>query len=186
MAPGKTTREATVCTLGFCSAADAQVKTASSGFNVEYKTGPIYAGFGYETDKATDVLGSTFVKNAGWVAGASYKFDAFKLLANYTANKTTASAFESADLKASEWNVGAVVPLGNALSLVGSVGKAQVKADGEKAKGAAEWLVGVNYSLSKRTSVFARAGRNISLAANSTAVEVTEAKRVALGLTHTF
>ena len=185
MAPGKTTREAAVCSAGFCALADSEVKTASSGFNVAYKTGGLYAGFGYETDKATNVIGDSFVKNTGWVAGTSYDFGNFKLLGNYVNHKTTATVFDASGLKASEWNIGAVVPFG-AFSMVGSVGKAKAKIDDVSTKGSAEWLLGVNYALSKRTSVFARAGKNISLAASAGSVEITAAKRTAVGLTHLF
>ena len=177
LAPTKTVTDVTT---------GAGTKSGGAGFNVAYASGPLYVGLGYETDKATNLLTNAYSKVDGLVLGASYDVGSFKLMGNYTTNKTTASTFGSQSVKINEFNLAAAVPLGNASFLAG-LGKTKAKLAGESSSGDVEWLLGVNYSLSKRTMVFARAGKNLTAgAASSNTLSVAEAKRTAVGLAHTF
>ncbi len=109
--------------------------------NLQYKAGPLYAGLGY-----ADVKNATG-GNAGRTVIAAGGFDAgvAKLTASYLENKYT---FGTAKFKG--WQLGAAVPFG-ATTLILNAG--QGKADAVK-----QTLInlGVDHSLSKRTTVYAR------------------------------
>lgn len=161
------------------------IKVSGTGVSVAYSSGPLYVGLGYENDKTTALLGGAFVKNTGWNLGATYDFGSVKLLGNYFLNKTTATALDDDSLKVTEYNLGLSVPFG-AASFVAGVGKTKAKVASISDSGDTEWLIGANYSLSKRTSVFVRAGKSIGMSAVGATLTGAESKRTAVGLTHTF
>jgi predicted porin len=113
------------------------VDSQSNAFHVKYEGGPVYAGFGYQVDKAAGVQ-TKFTRLNG-----SYDLGAAKILAGY--GNVKAGSVKSTDL-----SIGADVPLG--ANLVLSAGYASTKTDGaERGQG---FGLGVAYSLSKRTTVY--------------------------------
>ena len=128
---------------GFSGALGTSFKTGAdnlrvTSFRAQYEGGPVYAGLGYE-NQSGDV---TSVKNTR--LNGSYDLGAAKILAAYGQHKEV-----GADSK--DYSFGVDVPLSAALVL--STGFTQVRPDagGDKAN---SFAVGVNYSLSKRTSVY--------------------------------
>lgn len=111
------------------------------GANLAYNNGPINAGIGYVDAK--NAAGAS--NDRTWLVGGSYNFGVANVGASYHEHK-----FVLTGVKEKGWQVGANVPLG-AFSLTGQVG--QLKAlDGKNT------IInfGGNYTLSKRTDVYAR------------------------------
>lgn len=108
-----------------------------SAFHVKYANGPIYAGLGYEDDKAS--------KQKGTLINGSYDLGMAKLLASYYTSKVTGVAG-----KINSYQLGADVPVGPALTV--SVGYASSKASGGKS--ATGVGLAAAYTLSKRTMIY--------------------------------
>jgi predicted porin len=134
-----------------------------TAFNVQYAGGPVFVGLVYENQDGD----TTSVKNTRLIG--SYDLGVAKLLAGYGNTKDTSDDF----------TFGVDVPLSPALVL--STGFTQVRPDvGANASG---FGLGVNYSISKRTSVYGGFRKdNKEAAANWGGVE----SRVAMGLRHAF
>ena len=140
-----------------------------TAFRVQYEGGPVYVGVGYESQSST---GAT-VKNTR--LNGSYDLGAAKLLAAYGQTKNGAAGVDTKD-----FTIGADVPLSGALVL--STGFTQVRPDsgGDSAN---SFGLGVNYSLSKRTSVYGGIRRDD----DSAVVNVNGVKsRYGFGVKHTF
>ncbi len=158
--------------------------------------------------------GSTHTRTEYGV-GASYDFGPAKLFSHYLSSKHAASG--GAYSKWEHANIGVSVPVGNSLTLMAEYGRNRVKAQnntdllgdiygpaveglglgtGYRFKGNGNnFMVGANYTLSKRTELYARAGRNNSLKArvyNDTPSSGYlgkfngHASYVQLGIRHTF
>jgi len=111
------------------------------GANVAYNNGPIDAGIGYVDAKNASGVSTSRT----WLVGGAYNAGVAKVGASYHEIKNPVSG-----LKEKGWQVGANVPLG-AFSLTGQVG--QLKAlDGKNTI----FNIGGNYTLSKRTDLYAR------------------------------
>ena len=115
--------------------------------------------------------------------GASYDFGPVKLFSHYLSSKHTAS--DGAYSKWEHVNIGVSVPVGDSLTLMAEYGRNRVTAHddmdrlgdiygpalgnlnlsaGYRFKGHGNnFMAGANYALSKRTELYARAGRNGSL-----------------------
>ena len=155
---------------GFSGAVSTSFKDASaanlkvSAFNVAYAAGPVFAALGYQNEKS-DIATRKLVRVNG-----SYDLGAAKIMAGYGQAKDEAKDF----------TVGVDVPLSAALVL--STGFTQVRPDagGDKAN---SFGLGVNYSLSKRTSVYGGFRKdNKEAAANYGGVE----SRFGVGVKHVF
>jgi predicted porin len=132
--------------------------------NLQYKAGPLYAGLGYADVK--NALGGTALlaaPNASptpgrtWIAAGGFDAGAAKITASYLENRYTFGA----TTKFKGFQVGAAVPFG-ATTLILNAG--QGKADAIKQT---LFNIGVDHSLSKRTTAYARFGSADNNAASS-------------------
>lgn len=110
--------------------------------NAQYKAGPLYAALGYADQKNATGTAST---GRTWIAAGGFDAGVAKLTASYLENKFT---FGTAKFKGTQ--LGASVPFG-ATTLILNAG--QGKAGGVKQT---LFNVGVDHSLSKRTTAYAR------------------------------
>lgn len=142
----------------FKDSADANLRVSS--FNVAYENGPVYVALGHEQQKKDFAESAKFTR-----LNASYDLGSVKLLAGFGMAKDVAD----------DVTFGVDVPLSS--SLVLSAGFTQVRPDagGDKPN---SFGLGVNYSVSKRTSVYGGLRRD-----NEAAGDLS---RVAVGLKHTF
>lgn len=126
---------------GFSGAFSTQLKGNTpnriTAVHAKYAAGPVYAGLGYEDDKAT--------KQKGTMINGSYDLGMAKLLGSYYTTKVTGVAGNT-----KSYQLGADVPMGSALTL--SVGYASSKATGGKS--ASGVGLAAAYSLSKRTMIY--------------------------------
>lgn len=143
-----------------------------------YENGPIAVGVGYlkaDTD-VQDVPDASATRLAG-----SYDLGVAKLLATYGRGK---ASFAGLTDKATEWELGADVPLASNLALSVGYARTSVKSNGVKVEKASSFGAALAYSLSKRTTVYA--------GVNNTKFEdvpltTTEKQNIyAVGLKHTF
>lgn len=150
------------------SATDNAGKTSS--FNVKYEGGPVYVGFGYQSEKATGKAVTTKYTRLN----GSYDFGMVKLLADF-------GRFAQAGAKATEWQLGADVPVNSALTLSGGYARSRDNLAAGDAKRSGVGFA-ANYALSKRTSVYG------GVHASKVEVGATEAKTniYAVGVRHTF
>jgi predicted porin len=181
-------------------------KTSSSGFSVTYANGPLMlaAATGTEKGSSVDRLNTLFgataaaVTAAGTAAAApNAKYTGSAITATYDLgaakvffgmvdtkddNDTTVSGGE---LKLKETNLGVAVPMG-AVTLMAGVGSnkvTQVGATGS-AKGT-DMVLGATYSLSKRTTAYAKMGTYNKYKLSDSDVSV-KTSRTSIGLRHTF
>lgn len=159
---------------GFSGALSTSFKTGANeskvtAFRVQYEGGPVYVGVGHENQKSN----AATVKNTR--VNGSYDLGAVKLLAAYGQTKNGSAGVDTKD-----FTIGADVPLSSALVL--STGFTQVRPDsgGDNAN---SFGLGVNYSLSKRTSVYGGLRKdNDSAVTNVGGVK----SRYGFGVKHTF
>jgi len=141
-----------------------------TSFNVAYAAGPVFVALGHERQASDAANTPKFTRLNG-----SYDLGVAKILAGF--GKVSDSGNDADDI-----TVGVDVPLSPALVL--STGFTQVRPDagGDKPN---SFALGVNYSLSKRTSVYGGFRKDNDAAA--TAASGTEGlSRIALGMKHTF
>lgn len=182
--------------------------TTSAGrvlaLNVQYAAGPMMIGYAHQAEKTGSVLTlgalagiNDALANAGFAAIAlpvgsqakynlltgSYDLGVAKLLASYNTAKFTFPGDES--IKAKEFQIGADIPLSSAATLAVGYGQSKLKADVDIYKATA-FSAAINYSLSKRTSVYA--GFNNTKVDFDAAVADAEVKSTiyAVGLNHKF
>jgi len=137
-----------------------------------YANGPLMVGVGTGTTEVKangSVAGNSFAANGqtiiaagvtkttGTVLGASYDFGKFALKGNYITSKGETG---TSDATATELNIGATVPMGK-VTLVAQVGTNKVTGNGvgltEDMTGS-DAVIGVDYSLSAKTALFAKTG----------------------------
>ena len=169
-------------------------KSQSYALGLSYANGPFMIGAAGQQIKGT--IGANGVDTTGktteYGVGGSYDFGAAKLFANYLYSKKQPSTAVATYTKADEANIGVLVPFG-AASVVAEYGHNRYKGytagvQTEKAKGN-DWLIGANYAFSKRTDVYARAGRSgDATLKNMDGVELGKVKgeNYAVGLRHKF
>lgn len=148
--------------------------TTSAGkvgsFHVKYEGGPVYAGLAYQTEKANGAASTTKYTRLN----GSYDFGVVKLLADV-------GRVAQDNAKATEWQIGADVPVNSALTLSGGYARSKDNAAAGNAKRSGLGFA-ANYSLSKRTSVYG------GVHASKQEVGAVEAKTniYAVGIRHTF
>lgn len=154
-----------------------------------YSNGPLMAGIAFgsgdittaATDKvpnsgALDVPGTTN-KVSHTVIGGTYDLGMAKLFANLVNNKDKIS-----NVKRGETNFGASMPLGATTVLIGFGTNNGTSAAGVKSKGN-DFVLGANYSLSKRTNLYARYNTREEAVATGDAPKSTNMR---VGVRHIF
>jgi predicted porin len=135
----------------------------TAGLNVQYKNGPLYAGFGYD-GRGTD--------NRVYIVAASYDVGVVKPIVSYTDAKGGATPTYAA--KAATFSLVAPVAGGQ---LFGGIGHLNTNAAANNNSN--KLYAGYVYPLSKRTSVYTNVG-----SAKTTDLDRSTAYDV--GITHTF
>ena len=149
--------------------------------NAQYKAGPLYAALGY-----ADVKNATGTASAGrtWIAAGGFDAGVAKLTASYLENKY---AFGAAKFKGTQ--LGAAVPFG-ATTLILNAGQGKAGAVKQTL-----FNVGVDHSLSKRTTAYARyanadnnAASNLGAFTGKPAVTGlgSDKRIIAVGIRHRF
>lgn len=169
-------------------------KDQSYALGLSYANGPFMIGAAGQQIKNTAYtpLTSTTGKTTEYGVGGSYDFGAAKLFANYLYSKKQPPTAVATYTKADEANIGVLVPFG-AASVVAEYGHNRYKGytagvQTEKAKGN-DWLIGANYAFSKRTDVYARAGRSGDATLKNMAgneLGKVKGENYAVGLRHKF
>jgi predicted porin len=183
----------------------------SLGLN--YASGPLYLGFGYDLRKAAtttvaDVNGapgafvsSTDVKTGQWVLSAAYDFGMVKPFFSYTQQKVDSTGMNGVNTtstggKEKAWTLGLTAPVGAGLAFAeygnSKTGSMYNNVNGVTAWAGQEWSgketaysLGYRYSLSKRTFAQAAYGTYKQTASvTNNAVNTTDTlKRSGLALT---
>ncbi|MBE0475432.1 porin [Rhodoferax sp.] len=178
--------------------------------NVQYAQGPFMVGFAHQKEKTDTKLGlgaldgindllieigadtvaeDIRVATAGSTAKynlltGSYDLGVAKLLASYNTVKITVPDITDS-LKAKEFQVGADIPLSSAMTLAVGYGQSKWEEEINIAKRTA-FSAAVNYSMSKRTSVYA-GFNNTKLDADADVADIEVKTTIfAVGLNHKF
>jgi predicted porin len=137
--------------------------------HLKYEGGPFYAGLGYQTEKANDnAISDKFTR-----LNASYDLGVAKILLGFGRAEQGAN-------KADDWQIGADVPLGGALTISVGYAHSEDNAAGGNAERTGASLVGM-YALSKRTSLYG--GFHSSSTKNTDADDL---RIFAVGVKHSF
>lgn len=147
-----------------------------TSMNVKYQGGPVYAGFAYQSEKATDASVATkFTRLNG-----SYDLGVVKLLAGY--GRAENVLFANSDT--TDWQVGVDYPVSPALTV--SAGYAHSSDDDTvfmKDSKRSGFGLAAAYSLSKRTTVYA--GLRATTAEEAGSPDF-DSNVYAVGVKHTF
>lgn len=161
----------------------APAKTNVYDISVSYTAGPLMVGAAFGNAKLVvpaaalvangpGVLGSAAVtastdKDSHNVIAATYDLGMAKLYAN---NINTKDKLTSA--KASEMNLGVSVPMG-AVTLLAGVGTDSTQASGAAKAKSTDYTLGADYTLSKRTNLYARYMKDQTPAISGTKAQTT-------------
>ena len=168
-------------------------KTKGADVSLTYSAGPLMVGVAFgnsqvNTASVAAVAASTYSLGSAAVAasetktghnaiGATYDLGAAKLYANAINSKN-----KSSNTKSGETNFGVSVPMG-AMTLLAGVGTDNsTSSAGIKSKGT-DFVLGANYSLSKRTNLYARYNSDQTAVATGGKPKTTA---MHVGLRHTF
>lgn len=146
------------------------------GVMANYANGPLGAGIGWQSNKATGAAAAT----TNIVFGASYDIGVAKLFGQYETSKVKSAVGTPKD---NGWAIGAVMPVG-AASLTASYASERTKAAGAKVSDTKALMLMGRYDLSKRTYVYAAYlnGEVDPVGAANT----TKNRNFGLGLVHNF
>jgi len=116
--------------------------------NATYSNGPLYLGLAYGDGNGHESLGL----GAHWRAAAGYTFGNFKIVGQYDSleDDSTTVGTQNGDYDA--WMLGASYTMG-AMVFKGNYMAGEF--DGTNGAEPEQWTVGMDYNLSKRTSVYA-------------------------------
>lgn len=148
-------------------------RTEGYGLGLNYGAGPFAIGAGVQQFKDKDAVGGATVKNTEYAVAASYDFTAAKVFGHYAAND-----LDGADT-AQQYSVGVAVPFGAA-----TLGAQYAYNKQGDFKGHDVVLQGT-YALSKRTDLYARAGRYNSWKFKAADASI-KSDVVAVGIRHRF
>jgi GBP family porin len=179
-------------------AAGTSANTRFDEVGLNYNSGPLYAGLTYS--RAKFPAASNFKDQQMLHAGAAYDFKVAKLHAAYGIEKGARSDFVSAvgstadGTDARSWMLGASMPLGPLASqLFASVqkrdGKTQTIGATTFDADRRVYAVGYDYSLSRRTTLYASAAKSKgsgTLAPTRAATDFANKREITLGVTNTF
>ncbi|MDP2073506.1 porin [Hydrogenophaga sp.] len=143
------------------------VKADTASFNLQYASGPLYVGLGYQDDGA---IGPDPKYTR---LGASYDFGAFKLLSSYGHTKLFGTP------KTNDFSIGADFPLSSALTLSG--GYAYSKDDGGAKRDG--FSLSALYAVSKRTALY---GGLMTAQEKNGGAKTDEDRIYAVGVRHAF
>ncbi len=154
----------------------AQDAGSVTSLRAQYEGGPLYAGFAYQTEKATgDAKSLNFTR-----LNATYDLGVVKLLAGYGFVSQDAVVGETQETN--EWQIGVDYPVSSTLKLSGGFARSSDNAaKGEQVRSG--YGLGASYSLSKRTAVY---GGYQSSTADKTVNGDTDTSLVAVGINHKF
>lgn len=144
------------------------VKADTAAISVQYASGPLYVGFGYQDDGA---IGPDPKYTR---LGASYDLGAVKLLANYGHTKLFGTP------KTNDFSVGADVPLSSALTLSGGYAMSKDKGAGKRDG----FSLSALYSISKRTALYG--GVMTAQEKDGAGTKIDEDRIYAIGVRHAF
>lgn len=124
------------------------------GILPRYTNGPIDIGFNYHRISfGKNIAGQTADDLKNWTLGGSYDFGVVKVAAFYADTRIDFLTAGTDDLKLKNWMLGASVPFGNH-TVKASYNFSKAKQGGLSGE-SDQWALGYNYSLSKRTSLYA-------------------------------
>ena len=117
--------------------------------NVTYANGPIFATLAHERTNTSNVAGQDTTR-----VGFGYKFGDAKVGVAY--NTTEQDVTATTDRKANTWMVNGAYKMGNIELKAQYLKQADRKGNlGASDTGANQWTIGADYSLSKRTELYA-------------------------------
>ncbi len=147
-----------------------------TSLHLKYSSGPVFAGFSYQTDKQT-VSGAN-VKHT--LLNGSYDFGPAKLLASYRNIK----AADNGTGKANEFQLGVDVPVSERVTVSAGFASSKTKTPaGAVARDADGYGLAASYTLSARTVVYGGYQRSDVKAPGATTVKD---HLVAVGINHSF
>ena len=114
--------------------------------NATYSNGPLYLGVAYGDGDGHEALGL----GSHWRAAAGYTFGNFKVVGQYDSLEDDATGGQNGDFDG--WMVGASYTMG---AMVFKANYLAGEYDGVNGAEPEQWTVGMDYNLSKRTSVYA-------------------------------
>ena len=155
----------------------ATAKETATNATFQYSNGPLMVGLGVATKKVSDTTTST--KTSATLLAGSYDLGVVRLVGNYIADKVTVTGTAD-DVKQSELNIGAVVPLGK-VSLRAQVGRNNWE-QGAVDRSGTDMVLGAEYALSSKTALFVKTG---TFAKNQTAAD-TKVQSSAVGIRTVF
>ena len=118
-------------------------------FNAIYNNGPVFVALGYVD--FDDTFGGATDGQTSWRLGGSYSFGDFKILGSYT----DMSDIGTTDKDSEIWTVGASYKMGNNKIKFQYSDLDDYSASGAADNGADMWSIGLDHSMSKRTTVYA-------------------------------
>jgi predicted porin len=143
--------------------------------NAQYANGPVYVGYGFQSDKKNVTAGVATKHN---LVNASYDLGVVKLLASYRNTKNT----DLGDEKENVAQIGVDVPVGANLVVSTGFASAVAKNAGVADRKGNAFALGASYSLSKRTSVYT----GFNLTEIKQASDKEKSNLYAVGIRHAF
>jgi predicted porin len=162
-----------------------EITNNAFGASLSYENGPILAAIAYDRFNAeTEVTGAatTETERTSWLVGGVYDFNVAKVFANYLHHEVDVTA-AATQPELRQYEIGVRAPIGNFIALA-SVGRNEFEAGAAEADGT-DYVLGLDYKLSKKTFVYARAGKTLALEADDGSFE-QETTAYGLGLRHSF
>lgn len=131
----------------------ATAKEGATNATIQYMNGPLMVGLGLANKKITSTTAET--KTSATLLAGSYDLGVVRLVGNYIADKVTQTSAAN-DIKQSELNIGAVVPMGK-VTLRAQVGR-NTWEQGAVDRSGTDTVLGAEYALSAKTALFAKTG----------------------------
>lgn len=159
----------------------------NANLSVSYANGPLMVAVGMGT---RDAVAATTNSDDVAVVAASYNFGAAKLVGNYIRNKNTPNNTIAQDITRTETNLGVAVPMGKVtlLAAYGRNTQSSTVAATAGDRSGNDWVLGADYSLSKRTALFIKTGVVAKLEGTQGAGTTINSKlaETNFGVKHTF
>lgn len=141
--------------------------------SLKYAAGPLAVGLGYQAEKAAGVSSNKYTALSG-----SYNFGMAAVSAGYQKRDGTAATGDDKG-----YTLGVTMPLGSAMNVSLGYAAEETKVAGATTENSG-WALGLGYSMSKRTSLFA--GLQDVSQENAAGAERGKQRIVAAGLRHDF
>lgn len=160
---------------------DATSATNLTSLALMYKAGALSLGVGYSDEEAKATANAPVTSNQYTALSGAYDFGMASLSAGYNTRKASANGTNDKD---NEYSLGVTVPVG-AVSFSIGYANGSTKAAGVKTAKASGFGLGVMYTLSKRTKLYA-GFRDYSIKNAQTGVKTTDSRLYAAGIRHDF